>query len=89
MHAKSFIKTSVNVTETRIDEGTQNVDLEEHCTKIETTFHLFYALLFLTNLFFKFNILLIGIFFFFFFFLIMLTTILEVYPVPYAFYKEQ
>ena len=44
MRAKSFIKTSVNVTETRIDEGTQNVHLEEHCTKIETTFHLFYAL---------------------------------------------
>ena len=64
MRAKSFIKTSVNVTETRIDEGTQNVHLEEHCTKIETTFHLFYALLFLTNLVFKFNIVLIGFFFF-------------------------
>ena len=62
MRAKSFIKTSVNVTETRIDEGTQNVHLEEHCTKIETTFHLFYALLFFTNLVFKFNIVLIGIF---------------------------
>ena len=62
MRAKSFIKTSVNVTETRIDEGTQNVHLEEHCTKIETTFHLFYALLFLTNLVFKFNIVLIGFF---------------------------
>ena len=69
MRAKSFIKSSVNVTETRIDEGTQNVHLEEHCTKIETTFHLFYALLFLTNLFFKFNIVLIGIF------LIISTTI--------------
>ena len=83
MRAKSFIKTSVNVTETRIDEGTQNVHLEEHCTKIETTFHLFYALLFLTNLVFKFNIVLIGIF------LIMSNTIyitnLEVDPVPYAF----
>ena len=66
MRAKSFIKTSVNVTETRIDEGTQNVHLEEHCTKIETTFHLFYALLFLTNLVFKFNIVLIGIFCIFF-----------------------
>ena len=64
MRAKSFIKTSVNVTETRIDEGTQNVHLEEHCTKIETTFHLFYALLFFTNLVFKFNIVLIGIFFY-------------------------
>ena len=62
MRAKSFIKTSVNVTETRIDEGawkkigTQSVHLEEHCTKIETTFHLFYALLFLINLVFKFNL---------------------------------
>ena len=69
MRAKSFIKTSVNVTETRIDEGawkkivTQSVHLEEHCTKIETTFHLFYALLFLINLVFKFNLVLIGIFF--------------------------
>ena len=56
MRAKSFIKTLVNVTETRIDEGTwkktaaQSEHLEEHCTKIETAFHLFYALLFLTNL---------------------------------------
>ena len=61
MRAKSFVKTSVNVTETRIDEGawkktvTQSVHLEEHCTKIVTTFHLFYAPLFLTNLVFKFN----------------------------------
>ena len=68
MRAKSFIKTSVNVTETRIDEGawqkivTQSVHLEEQCTKIETMFHLFFALLFLTNLVFKFNIVLIGIF---------------------------
>ena len=74
MRAKSFIKTSVNVTETRIDEGTQNVHLEEHCTKIETTFHLFYALLFLTNLVFKLNIVLIGI-----------LASLIVYPVPHAF----
>ena len=56
MRAKSFIKTLVNVTETRIDEGAwkkivaQSEHLEEHFTKIETTFHLFYALLFLTNL---------------------------------------
>ena len=62
MRAKSFIKTSVNVTETRIDEGawkniaTQSVHLEERCTKTETTFHLFLALLFLTNLAFKFSI---------------------------------
>ena len=68
MRAKSFIKISVNVTEMRIDEGTQNMHLEEHCTKIETTFHLFYALLFLTNLVFKFNMVLIGFFFFFSFF---------------------
>ena len=56
MRVKSFIKTLVNVTETRIDEGAwkkivaQSEHLEEHFTKIETTFHLFYALLFLTNL---------------------------------------
>ena len=74
MRAKSFIKTSVNVTETRIGEGTQKVYLEEHCTKIETMFHLFYAFLFLTNFVFKFNIVLIGIFFFFFL-LILSTTI--------------
>ena len=69
MRAKSFVKTSVNVTETRIDEGawkkivTQSVHLEEHCTKIETTFHLIYALHYLTNLVFKFNTVLIGFFF--------------------------
>ena len=62
MRAKSFLKTSVNVTETRIDEGaqkkmvTQSVRLEEHSTKIETTFHLIYVPLYLTNLVFKFNI---------------------------------
>ena len=78
MRAKSFVKTLVNVTETRIDEGawkkivTQSVHLEEHCTKIETTFHLFFAPLFLVNLVFKFNTVLIGIFFFF---LIMSATI--------------
>ena len=80
MRAKSFIKTSVNTTETR----TQSVHLEEHCTRIEFMFHLFYAFLFLTNLVFKFNMVLIA-----FFFLRMSTTIyvtnLEVYPVPYAF----
>ena len=70
MRAKSFIKTSVNVTETRIDEGAskkivaQNVHLEEQGTKIETRFHLFCALLFLTNLVFIFNMVLIGISFF-------------------------
>ena len=69
MRAKSFIKTSVKLTETKIDEGTwkkivtQSVHLEEHCAKIETTFQLFYARLFLTNLVFEFNIVLIGIFF--------------------------
>ena len=62
MHAKSFIKTSVDVTETRIDEVAwkkivkQSVHLEEHCTKTEITFYLFYALLLLTNLVFKFDI---------------------------------
>ena len=64
MRAKSFIKTSVNTTETRIDEGTQSVRLEEHCTRIEFMFHLFYAFLFLTNLVFKFNMVLIASFFF-------------------------
>ena len=72
MRAKSFVKTSVNVTEMRVDEGawkkmvTQSAHLQEHCTKIEATFHLFYAPLFLTNLGFKFNTVLIGIFSFFF-----------------------
>ena len=62
MQARSFIKTSVNVTETRIDEGAwkeivvQSVHLEEHCTKIEIRFHLFYfMLLFLFDLVFKFT----------------------------------
>ena len=62
MQARSFIKTSVNVTETIIDEGAwkeivaQSVHLEEHCTKIEIRFHLFYfMLLFLFNLVFKFT----------------------------------
>ena len=62
MQTRSFIKTSVNVTETRIDEGAwkeivvQSVYLEEHCTKIEIRFHLFYLmLLFLFNLVFKFT----------------------------------
>ena len=72
MRAKSFVKTSVNVTETRIDEGAwkkivaQSVHLEEHCTKAESTFHLFYEVLFLTNP--------VDSLFFFFFFLIMSTT---------------
>ena len=49
MCAKSFVKTSVNVTETRIDEGAwkkivmQSVHLEKYYTKIETMFHLIYA----------------------------------------------
>ena len=70
MRAKYFVKTSVNVTETRIDEGTwkkivtQSVHLEEHCIKIETTFHLIYAPLYLTNLVFKFNTVFIAFFFF-------------------------
>ena len=101
MHAKSFIKASVNVTETKIDEGAwkklvaQGVHLEEHCTKIETRFHLFYALLFLTNLVFKFNIVLIGNCCFdnvnhnLLFCLkinIWYITDLEVYPVPLHFF---
>ena len=66
MRAKSFIKTSVNVTETKTDEGARKKIKNATCTwkniwtKIETTFHLFYALLFLSNLVFKFNIVLIG-----------------------------
>ena len=69
--------------------------LEEHCTKIETMFHLFYALLFLSNLVFKFNIVLIGIFFIIpttiyllFCFLINIWDItdLEVYPVRLRFF---
>ena len=99
MRARSFIKTSINVAEMRITEGAwkkivaQSVHLKEHCSKVESTFHLFYVLLFLTNLVFKFNIVLIGIFFFF---LIMSITIhllfclnitdLEVYPVPLRFF---
>ena len=72
MRAKSFIKTSVNVTETKIDEAAWkkiNHAKLQACTwkdiwlKIETTFHLFYALLFLWNLDFRFNIVLIGNFF--------------------------
>ena len=47
MRAKSFIKTSVNVTETRIDEDVwkkivaQSVHLEEHCTKKKPRFTYF------------------------------------------------
>ena len=64
MRAKSFIKTLVNVTETRIDEGAWKkiVTQSAHFEEIETVFPLFYALLFLTNLVFKFNIVLIGFF---------------------------
>ena len=69
MRAKSFIKTSVNVTETKIDEGAmkkishakmQRALWKNIWTKIETTFQLFYAPLFLSNLVFEFNIVLIG-----------------------------
>ena len=61
MRAKSFIKALVNVTETRIDEGAwkkivaQSFRLVGEGTKIETTFHLFYPLHFLTNVVFRFN----------------------------------
>ena len=47
IRAKSFIKTSVNVTETRIDEDVwkkivaQSVHLEEHCTKKKPRFTYF------------------------------------------------
>ena len=100
IRAKSFIKISVKVIGTRIDEGTwkkivtQCVHLEEHCTKIETTFHLLDALLFLANLVFKFNIVPIGILFYnvnhnlLFCLLINIwyITDLEVYPVPLRFF---
>ena len=93
MRAKSFIKILVNVTETRIDEGTwkktvaQSEHLEEHCTSIETTFRLFYALLFLTNL---------GIFFYYvnhnLLFCLLINiwyiTDLEVYLVPLRFFMR-
>ena len=99
MRTKSFVKTSVNVTETRIDEGawkkivTQSVHLEEQCTKIESTFHLIYVPLYLTNLVFKFNTVLIDFFFdnvshnLFICLLINIWYItgLEVYPVPPSF----
>ena len=55
MRAKFFVKTSVNVTETSIDEGawkkvvTQSVHLKEHCYKIETTFYLIYAPLYISQ----------------------------------------
>ena len=103
MRAKYFIKTSVNATETKIDEGAWKkiscakiqAYFWKNMNKIPTTFHLFYALLFLANLVFKFNIVLIGIF------VIISTTISlsvclliniwyitnpEVYPVPLRFF---
>ena len=61
MRAKSFVKTSVNVTETRIDEGAWKKIVTQN------------APLYLTNLVFKFNAVLVG--FFFFFFLIMSAAI--------------
>ena len=108
MRTKSFIKTSVNVTETKIDEGAwkkishtklQAWTWNNIWTKIETTFHSFYALLFLWNLVFKFSIVLIGNFFiisttilftFFFlpFFHIRYIADLQVYPVPLRFFKR-
>ena len=107
MRTKSFVNTSLNVTETRIDKGawkkivTQSVHLEEHCTKIEILFHLFYAPIFLTNVVFKFNTVLIFIFFFLFFdnvshnllfcllVNILYITVLKIIQCLYAFYKEQ
>ena len=58
MYVKSFIETLVNLTETKIEKqlrGNPGMHLKEHCTKIETMFHLLDALLFLSNLVFKFN----------------------------------
>ena len=89
MRAKSFIKTSVNTTETRIDEGTQSVHLEEHCTRIEFMFHLFYAFLFLTNLVFKFNMVLIASFFFWECQPQFMSLILKFIQCLMLFYKEQ
>ena len=92
MRAKYFVKTSVNVTETRIDEGTwkkivtQSVHLEEHCIKIETTFHLIYAPLYLTNLVFKFNSATVYLFAFWLIFVI--SLVLKFVQCLYAFYKE-
>ena len=40
-----------------------SVYLEEHCTTVESTFYFFYALLFLSNLVFKFKIVPTGIFY--------------------------
>ena len=69
VRAKSFIKTSVNVTKTKIDEGArkkishakmERAPWKNIWTKIETTFQLIYALPFLSNLVFKFKIVLIG-----------------------------
>ena len=104
MRAKYFVKTSVNVTETRIDEGTwkkivtQSVHLEEHCIKIETTFHLIYAPLYLTNLVFKFNTVFIAFFFFLimsatiylfaFWLIFVISLVLKFVQCLYAFYKE-
>ena len=105
MRTKSFIKSLVNVTEAKIDECAwkkishakrQAWTWKNIWTKIETRFHLFYALLFLWNLVFKFRIVLIGIFFFFNFhhnLLIFLSLFfhtwyivdLKVYPVPLRF----
>ena len=94
--AKSFSKTSVNVTETRIDDdawkkiscaNNPSVHLEEHYTKAEGTFHLFYAPLFLSNLSFKFNIVLIRIFFDNFHRNLYITDV-EVYPVPLRFFMR-
>ena len=102
MRAKSFIKTSVNFTETRIDKGawkkrvTQSVHLEEHCTKIENLFHLICAPLYLTSLVFKFITVLIGIFLkmsatiylFAFWLTFYISLVLKFIQCLYAFYKE-
>ena len=95
MRAKSFAK-SVNFTETRINKGawkktvTQSVHLEEHCTKIETLFHLIYAPLYLTNLvlaFFK--IMSATIYLFAFWLTFYISLVLKFIQCLYAFYKEK
>ena len=68
MGAKSFTETSVNVTKRKLMKVpgkrsvTQkyNVHLEEHLNQKRNHFDLFYALLFLSNLVFKFNMVLTG-----------------------------
>ena len=107
MRTKSFIKTSVDVTETKIDEADcknishrklQAWSWKNILTKIETTFPLFHALLFLWNQVCKFNIVMIGnifvistiyLIFFAFFSLFDISQTLKFIQCVYAFYKDQ